>query len=189
MSLINRLVDVLTQAIRRSRPTRPRPPAPPVKPPPQPPPVDVDAALLELLRLHNDERQANFAGPLMIDHLLASVARIHASGMQQSGRLSHYDAEGRGLRERIEASGYGGNTYGENIAGEFQTAHQVMRAWIGSPGHRRNIIDPNFSDVGIGFSGGYWCVVFGGRYVGLASMLDESFERVPGPLRNTEGIA
>ena len=54
---------------------------------------------------------------------------------------------------------------GENIAAGQQTAQAVMTAWMNSPGHRQNIMSPNYTQMGIGYSPGgnmspYWSQMF-----------------------------
>lgn len=57
---------------------------------------------------------------------------------------------GSDFSARLTAVGYVWSSAGENIATGFATPRQVVRAWMGSPGHCRNILDPTFADVGTG---------------------------------------
>jgi uncharacterized protein YkwD len=68
--------------------------------------------------------------------------------MVTNGIFTH----GTDFAARITATGYNWTSAGENIATGFQTPRQVVSAWMASPGHCRNILDPTFADVGTGVS-------------------------------------
>jgi uncharacterized protein YkwD len=62
----------------------------------------------------------------------------------------------------MEDSGYGNFARAaENIALGQTSAQQVVSDWMNSPGHRRNILDPNLKDLGVGYFNGYWTQNFG----------------------------
>lgn len=86
----------------------------------------------------------------------AEVARNHSKDMFNRGYFSHYSKEGKDVGNRLDESGINYTYAGENLA----LAPDVTRAHIGlmnSEGHRRNILDPAFSKIGIG-------VIDGGVY-------------------------
>ena len=68
--------------------------------------------------------------------------------MVASGRFTH----GRNFAARIAHAGFAASAAGENIATGLATPHDVVRAWMASTGHCRNILDPTFADVGTGVS-------------------------------------
>ncbi len=73
--------------------------------------------------------------------------------------FSHTSPEGGSAGDRITAAGYRWSTWGENIARGQQTPESVMDAWMNSPGHRANILNCDFKDLGVGVhiaSGGPW---------------------------------
>ena len=81
-------------------------------------------------------------------------------------RLSHTGRDGSNPVGRARRVGYGSSHVGENIAGAAQTVDQVMLAWMGSPGHRGNILG-DYTEMGAArieneFGLIYWCVNFGG---------------------------
>lgn len=121
-----------------------------------------DADMDELIRLHNEARQkASWAwsiNPLVKDGLLMAYAQQHAEWMAESNRMRH-----SAMRD-IMKLGY--NRAAENIAWGQETPESVMRAWLWSPGHRRNIMSTSNTNIGCGAckdSRGrlYWCVCFG----------------------------
>ncbi|MBE9155514.1 CAP domain-containing protein [Nodosilinea sp. LEGE 06152] len=119
----------------------------------------------ELLRLVNAERQRVNAPPLVLNEKLTAAAQRHAQDMATSRRMSHTGSDGSTMRSRIDATGYRWSTIGENVAMGQPTAAAVMSAWMNSPGHRQNILNPAFTELGVGQATGsgriYWTQVFG----------------------------
>ena len=130
---------------------------------------------IELVDLVNDERAAQGLHPLRIDHNLGRAARDHSIDMGLQGYFSHTSLDGRTAADRITAAGYLFNAYGENIAAGSPTPEDVIDAWMSSSGHRANILNPNYCDIGIGYAyltdsshGHYWTQDFG-RKTGVSS--------------------
>ena len=122
----------------------------------------------DVLDLVNDERAAEGLDPLSYDADLTSAARGHSQDMGLNGYFSHTSQDGRSPGDRITAAGYSWNTYGENIAAGQTTPAAVVAGWMNSPGHRANILSPNFCDLGVGYAyvasspyGHYWTQNFG----------------------------
>ncbi|MFQ4137054.1 CAP domain-containing protein [Nodosilinea sp. PGN35] len=118
----------------------------------------------ELLRLVNVERQRVNAPPLVLNEQLTAAAQRHAQDMATSRRMSHTGSDGSTMRSRIDATQYSWSTIGENVAMGQPTAAAVMNAWMNSPGHRQNILNPAFRELGVGHATGgnrpYWVQVF-----------------------------
>jgi uncharacterized protein YkwD len=72
--------------------------------------------------------------------------------MARYGFFGHTDPWGRGPGERIALFNSLRWTWGENIAAGFRTGRAACRGWMNSPGHRANILDPDFKRVGGGFA-------------------------------------
>lgn len=118
--------------------------------------------LSDVLRLVNDARRSAGRAALRIESHLAAAARTRTFDMIRSGSLSH-----TGWVETIRRSGYPSGYVGENIAFGYATPAAVMQGWLGSSGHRANILNPGFTDIGIGCgldAGGrpWWTQDFGG---------------------------
>lgn len=117
----------------------------------------------QLLRLHNKERKKRGLRKLRRNKKLTRSAKGYAKDMDASGGpLSHTGLDGRTFADRIRDAGYKGKTTGENIAWGQTSAKQVFRGWMRSTGHRRNIRNRSFRDVGFGNSGLFWVTNFGG---------------------------
>lgn len=97
--------------------------------------------------------------------LLTTAASRHSADMVARDYFSHTSPDGTDPGARITAAGYRWSTYGENIAKGQQTAAAVMDSWMNSSGHRANILNCAFKEIGVGkedSSGGpVWTQVFG----------------------------
>lgn len=105
-----------------------------------------------LLASTNQQRSANGLGTLGIDSLLNSAAQAKANDMVAKDYWSHTSPDGRQPWDFILAAGYSYNKAGENLAYGALTSEQTVQAWMDSPGHRANILKPEFSQVGFGFA-------------------------------------
>lgn len=129
----------------------------------------VSSFVQKVLDLTNQERTKRGLRPLALQTELANSASWHAKDLSKRDTLSHSDHLGRSAAERAEAFGYGSWTrIGENVAAGQQSPEQVLQSWLASPLHRQNILDPQFTDVGIGYAenlegslGHYWVQAFG----------------------------
>jgi len=97
----------------------------------------------------NRERQSQGLKPLRWDPLLATAAREHASVMLRQNDISHQCAGEPSLQERAAQAGARFSFIAENIA-LGQNADETHHAWMRSPGHRKNILSPELTSVGIG---------------------------------------
>ena len=120
---------------------------------------DWTATEWEVLELSNAERARGAvcdgeefgpAEPLTMDPLLRLAARLHSTNMAENGFFDHTDPEGRGPGERVAEVGFTGSFIGENIARGQPTAEAVVAAWMASPGHCRNIMNPRYHFLGVG---------------------------------------
>lgn len=127
-------------------------------PTPQPPPAPVpsDGALFDETNL---ARQQNGLPPLQADPRLMRAAADYAALMNARQTLSH-DIDGKTLQIRVNAVNYPWSSIGENIAAGQRTPRDAVNAWLKSPGHRANLLNPRFTQVGVGQSGRYYCQIF-----------------------------
>jgi uncharacterized protein YkwD len=106
------------------------------------------------------------APPVALSRTLDGVASGHALDMAEHGYFEHQDLTGQWPADRVRATGYREKLVGENIAYGPDTAEEVVRGWLDSPGHCANIMDPRFSEMGIAYASGrterrglYWVQV------------------------------
>jgi len=124
----------------------------------------------DVLVLVNQERAAQNLKPLTWDSQLHEAARNHSEDMAANNYFSHTSLDGRTLVDRIEDAGYHWNAAGENIAAGYSTPQAVVNGWMNSAGHRQNILNSSYCDLGVGYAfdqsstyDHYWTQDFGRR--------------------------
>lgn len=137
----------------------PEPSAPAPAPEPEPEPEEPAETLV---RLTNRERADAGCAPLHTDRRLRASAQAHSEDMSANDYFSHTARDGRGSYERMSAAGHPAPG-GENIAYGYPDPAEVVQVWMESAGHRRNILDCEFTAIGVGFDpdGSYWTQHFG----------------------------
>jgi len=120
-------------------------------PPPPPPPPNKAAAVLALL---NQARAAAGLGALSLHSALVQAAQGYAQQLASGIPFSHTGPDGSTPFSRMQAAGYPlAKCGGENIARGFGSAETVHTAWMNSPGHRANILEARYTEVGVGVAG------------------------------------
>ncbi|MCW3006048.1 MAG: polymerase, partial [Solirubrobacterales bacterium] len=115
--------------------------------------ANVAAIRAAVLCLVNAQRANAGLSQLGDNGQLQAAAQGHSDDMVARGYFSHTSADGRDMTARIQAAGYVGQTWGENIAwggGSLATPAQIVGNWMNSAGHRANILNGAYSDSGIG---------------------------------------
>ncbi|MGW6708690.1 sigma-70 family RNA polymerase sigma factor [Streptomyces sp. NPDC054956] len=148
-------------------PTPTAKPTPKSTPPKAPAPAPPSGTAAQVIALVNSERAAAGCGPLKEDAQLRTAAQGHSDDMAARDFFSHTNPDGADPGKRTTAAGYRWSTYGENIAMGQQTPAQVMDSWMKSQGHRENILNCSFKDIGVGIhqgpGGPWWTQNFGAR--------------------------
>lgn len=116
--------------------------------------LDLEAARETLLARVNAERAAQGRPPLVVDPRLNAAAQAHAEDMLAYTYYSHQALSGSMPRQRLQAAGYVADIVAENIAAGQVSVENVMEAWLHSSDHRRNILDPRFTHIGMGIAVG-----------------------------------
>ncbi|MGF7033673.1 putative YkwD family protein [Paenibacillus mucilaginosus] len=136
----------------------------------------------EVLRLVNQERTSRGLRPLVAlirtirlgrfgrirTDQLSGIARVKAADMRDRNYFSHTSPTLGTPGEMLTRYGVNWTAYGENIAAGQTTPQAVMTGWMNSPGHRANILNPNFTHLGVGYVPGvtgsqyrhYWVQLF-----------------------------
>ncbi|MER5208025.1 CAP domain-containing protein [Streptomyces sp. NPDC002825] len=121
----------------------------------------------DVVELANTEREKAGCGPLRSEGRLRAAAQGHADDMAARGYYEHQNPEGRDAGDRITGAGYTWSTWGENIHRGPKTPARAMADWMDSPGHRANILNCSFKDIGVGVTlaanGPWWVQDFGAR--------------------------
>ncbi|MGW3623680.1 CAP domain-containing protein [Streptomyces sp. NPDC000880] len=116
-----------------------------------------------VLKLVNSERSKAGCSPLVMNAKLTKAAQDHSKDMASHRNMSHTGSDGSSPGDRITRAGYTWSTYGENVAYGYSTPESVMAGWMASPGHKRNILNCAFKEIGVGLAqpGNYWTQDFG----------------------------
>ncbi len=101
-----------------------------------------------LLAETNGERTSQHQPALQINPKLTAAAQAKANDMAKRGYWSHVTPDGKQPWSFIDTSGYQYEAAGENLAYGFGTSDQVITAWMNSPTHRANVLNPVYQDVG-----------------------------------------
>ncbi|WP_073902333.1 CAP domain-containing protein [Streptomyces sp. CB02009] len=121
----------------------------------------------DVIALANAEREKTGCGPLHSENHLRTAAQGHADDMSSRDYYEHDDPEGRDAGDRMTGAGYAWSTWGENIHRGPKTPARAMEDWMDSPGHRANILNCSFKDIGVGVTltanGPWWVQNFGAR--------------------------
>jgi uncharacterized protein YkwD len=91
--------------------------------------------------------------PLHPNPLLDKIDQEHAEDMLARSYFGHQTPEGLGPSDRARADGYRAGI-GENIVEQRFSTQEALDAWLNSPGHRRNILDPDSREMGLGLAVG-----------------------------------
>jgi uncharacterized protein YkwD len=131
-----------------------------------------DAFAREVVLLTNAERARAHLPPLKLQTQLRSAAAWLAKDMAERGYFDHTDRLGRSIDPRLPDFGYSDySAIGENVAGGQTTPADVVAGWMRSPGHRANILNPEFREIGVAYFNSksgrlhhYWVQDFGARF-------------------------
>jgi uncharacterized protein YkwD len=110
-----------------------------------------EAQVDQLLGEMNRVRAEHHLTPLKVDQHLTRAAQRHTEDMARNNRLDHQGRDGSKLADRAKRAGYAYARVAENLAAGYATAAQAVKSWLDSPPHRRNLLDPEISDAGIGY--------------------------------------
>lgn len=117
----------------------------------------------QVVKLVNEERVKAGLNPVTLNNEVAAAALIRAKEIEVS--FSHTRPDGRSFGSVLTDNGIRFNGAGENIAWGQTSPEQVMEAWMNSEGHRANILNPNFTEIGVGHyqnanGRNYWVQLF-----------------------------
>ena len=118
----------------------------------------------EVIDLINKERLANDLAPLTLDPNVAKVAYEHSKDMATYDYIDHTSPSGLSPFDRLDLEGIYYITAAENIGSGFITAEDVVKSWMNSESHRDNILNFEFTHIGVGYyfggsNGTYWTLM------------------------------
>jgi uncharacterized YkwD family protein len=162
-----------TETNQTVKPQQPAQTQGPVQPQPvpaeQPKPTQTTSTLnayeQKVVDLTNQERAKNGLAALKVDAALSKMAREKSRDMSANGYFSHTSPTYGSPFDMMKQFGITYKYAGENIAMGQRSPEEVVKAWMNSEGHRKNILNPNFNHIGVGYveQGNYWTQEFIGK--------------------------
>lgn len=116
-----------------------------------------------IIYLTNKARKERNLPPLRANPVLTRAAQLKAEDMLKKGYFAHQSPEGKSPWDWLIKEGYYYLVAGENLALDFNQAEDVVEAWLSSPSHRKNLLNSEYQEIGIGIAQGR----FQGRYTTL----------------------
>jgi uncharacterized protein YkwD len=134
--------------------------------PKAPPKLELTDEEKAILELTNKARAAEKLPPLKPNAALFQAARSHSENMAKQDKLEHL-LDGKRVSDRATAAGYDWMEIAENVAvADDATPKDIVDGWLKSEGHRKNLLNPNFKEIGLGVAKNakgekYYTQVFG----------------------------
>ncbi len=115
-----------------------------------------------VVELVNEIRAENGLSKLTLNTELSAVARLKSQDMKDKHYFSHTSPTYGSPFDMMKQFGISYRTAGENIAYGYSTPEAVVDGWMNSPGHRANILNSSYKEIGVGYvaSGHYWTQMF-----------------------------
>ena len=144
-------------------------PAPAPAPAPTPAPAanngSISAFEQQVVDLTNAERAKAGLSPLKLNVELSRVARIKSEDMRDKNYFDHNSPTYGSPFDMMRKFGISYTAAGENIAAGQTSPQAVVTGWMNSPGHRQNILNSNYTEIGVGYAAGgsyrhYWTQEF-----------------------------
>ncbi|MDX8045212.1 CAP domain-containing protein [Gracilibacillus sp. S3-1-1] len=122
----------------------------------------LDGYVQKVVELTNQARNENGVDTVNFDHDVANVAQNKAEEMADRNYFSHTSPTYGSPFDMLKAFDVEYTRASENIAAGQSTPEEVVESWLHSEGHRKNLLDPNVSHIGVGYSpdGNYWTQMF-----------------------------
>ena len=151
----------------------------------------------QLLVYINEARRQFDLAPVTFNLPLSAAAQKHTDDMAAFGFAGHVGSDGSAPVERFVAFQYPGGYVGEATAWGFEFAHQPVEFWVNSPPHRRILLNPGATEVGVGFTADYnspsiwyWTAEFGNQFAAAErAQLRAQKPATGAQLLNTDAVA
>ena len=154
-----------TQTAQPQQPAQPAAPQPVTAPTKTQLTSALSAYEQKVVDLTNQERAKSGLSALKVDTTLSKMAHEKSRDMSANGYFSHTSPTYGSPFDMMKKYGITYRYAGENIAMGQQTPEEVVKAWMNSEGHRKNILSPNYNYIGVGYvsQGNYWTQEFIGK--------------------------
>jgi len=105
-----------------------------------------------VVEITNQKRVKNGCPKLTLNSRLTAAAQRHSDDMAAHDFIEHTGSDGSNPGDRISDAGYEDNWWAENIVGASRTPKEAVDAWMGSKPHRKNILNCELTEIGVGYS-------------------------------------
>lgn len=120
-------------------------------------PQNTGMSIAGVLKYTNIERQANGLKPLILNTKLSNSALAKVEDMFALQYFEHISPTGKSVSDLVRSEKYDFQSVGENLAlGDFGTDKKLVEAWMNSPLHRKNILNPKFTEIGLAVAKGIY---------------------------------
>jgi len=119
-----------------------------------------------VLSLSNQERAKVGAPAMCLNNALNRAAKKHSDDMARTRKLTHTGSDGSSPGKRVTREGYQWNAVAENVASGYSSASAVVKGWMNSPGHKKNILNSKYKNMGHGKTDRYDTQVFASQWSG-----------------------
>lgn len=124
--------------------------------------TDKQQFMTKVVYLVNLERRKAGLRPLTVDAKTSGASRLKATDMSKNRYFNHTSPTYGSPFNLLKLQKISYRAAGENIAMGHLSPESVMKGWMNSEGHRRNILNPNFKSIGVAYYNGYWVQLFVG---------------------------
>jgi uncharacterized protein YkwD len=115
----------------------------------------------QIVALTNESRRQAGLPPVAVDERLVAAARAKLFDMLKQDYFAHRTPDGRQPWAFMQAAGYRFQMAAENLAKGYHDEPELQQAWMKSRGHRANILNPHFTEIGVADANGIVVVMFG----------------------------
>jgi hypothetical protein len=141
----------------------------------------------KVIELTNAERQNAGLGTVTYNSALSQAASAKAADMFANNYWAHVSPQGTDPWSFVTSSGYQYQHAGENLARDFSNSRDIVTAWMASPTHKKNLLDPRYKDIGVAVLDGYLNGVettlvvqmFGTPQTSVASITSDRIDAIP----------
>lgn len=113
---------------------------------------NVNARLARMYKRVNEIRKEHNLGPVRPDKKLSLAAANHSKDIADHDLFGHRGSDGSRLGDRLRRVKFKFKLAVENVAAGYESPEKTVESWLNSPGHRRNMLDPNMCRIGLGYS-------------------------------------
>ncbi|WP_245807792.1 CAP domain-containing protein [Halobacillus massiliensis] len=123
---------------------------------------ELSEAEQHVIELTNEHRGAQGLEPLSLNKQLDDVAQMKSNDMAQNNYFAHNSPTYGNPSQMLKSKNVDFQKAAENIAHGMRSPEEVVNGWMNSPSHRKNILDPDLKEIGVGYSenGNYWTQIF-----------------------------